>query len=135
MYFSAHLALPHVPRSFFTSRHYGLVSWGSAAIGYAVEVLYSHCILPEIAESEDQDKVSAKGFLQWVISEFPVTIFYTYDDTISGLKGISSGMATPLSFLLVAWWFGFAQYTFHYLPNNVYNRKPEGKICRNGYRN
>ncbi len=107
-----------------------------AAIGYAGSIVFYNAFLPEIAESEDQDKVSAKGFAMGYIGSSLLLIFsLTMILFPDWYGGISSGMATRIAFLLVGiWWFGFAQYTFHYLPNNVYNRKPEGKFVRNGYR-
>src|SRR5207253_2281841 len=44
------------------------------------------------------------------------------------------GNATRISFLTVgAWWILFAQIPFYYLPNNIYERKPEGRYLFNGY--
>lgn len=107
-----------------------------AAIGYAGSIVFYNAFLPEIAEPEDQDKVSAKGFAMGYIGSSLLLIFsLTMILFPDWYGGISSGMATRIAFMLVGmWWFGFAQYTFHYLPNNVYNRKPEGKFVRNGYR-
>ncbi len=107
-----------------------------AAIGYAGSIVFYNAFLPEIAEPEDQDKVSARGFAMGYIGSSMLLIFsLTMILFPDWYGGISSGMATRLAFLLVGiWWFGFAQYTFYYLPNNVYNRKSEGKVVRNGYR-
>jgi UMF1 family MFS transporter len=43
------------------------------------------------------------------------------------LFGITdSSLPARISFLMVGvWWMGFAQITFHYLPNNVFHKKPE----------
>ena len=107
-----------------------------AAIGYAGSIVFYNAFLPEIAEPEDQDKVSARGFAMGYIGSSMLLIFsLTMILFPDWYGGISSGMATRLAFLLVGiWWFGFAQYTFYYLPNNIYNRKSEGKVVRNGYR-
>ncbi|MBK7850879.1 MAG: MFS transporter [Bacteroidetes bacterium] len=107
-----------------------------ASIGYAGSIVFYNAFLPEIAEPQDQDKVSARGFAMGYIGSSMLLIFsLTMILFPDWYGGISSGMATRLAFLLVGvWWFGFAQYTFYYLPNNVYNRKSEGKVVRNGYR-
>ncbi|MBL0257165.1 MAG: MFS transporter [Bacteroidetes bacterium] len=107
-----------------------------AAIGYAGSIVFYNAFLPEIAEPQDQDKVSAKGFAMGYIGSSLLLIFsLTMILFPQWYGGIESGTATRIAFLLVGlWWFGFAQYTFHYLPNNVYERKPEGKFVRNGYR-
>ena len=81
----------------FLSTHYGLVSLGSTLLpsGYSRKYCILQCILPEIAESEDQDKVSAKGFAMGYIgvpcySIFSLTMILFPD----WYGGISSGMAT-----------------------------------------
>ncbi len=52
-----------------------------------------------------------------------------------GMYGIGSvELATRISFLTVGlWWFGFAEYTFYYLPSNIYDKKPEGNYLLNGF--
>ena len=46
-----------------------------------------------------------------------------------------AAFASRLTFLLVGlWWFGFAQITYSYLPNNVYNRKPKKDFIWKGLR-
>lgn len=106
-----------------------------AAVGYAGSIVFYNAFLPEIAETKDQDKVSARGFAMGYIGSSLLLIF-----SLSMILfpewygGISSGMATRLAFLLVGlWWFGFAQITFYRLPDNVYNRKPLGRYLFNGY--
>jgi UMF1 family MFS transporter len=49
--------------------------------------------------------------------------------------GITKGLASRLSFVLVGlWWIGFTVIPLKRLPDNPYNRKPQGKIWANGYR-
>ncbi|MCC7232545.1 MAG: MFS transporter [Bacteroidia bacterium] len=106
-----------------------------AAIGYAGSIVFYNAFLPEIASPPDQDKVSAKGFAMGYIGSSLLLIFsLTMIMFPEWYGGISKGMATRLAFLLVGlWWFGFAQYTFYHLPDNVYNRKPKGRYIFNGY--
>ncbi len=106
-----------------------------AAIGYAGSIVFYNAYLPEIAEPEDQDKVSAKGFAWGYIGSSLLLIFCLTMVLFPQWYGnISSGNATRLSFLLVGvWWFGFAQRTFSVLPDNIYGRKPEGNIFTKGY--
>ena len=133
-----------------------------AAIGYAGSIVFYNAFLPEIAEPADQDKVSAKGFAMGYIGSSLLLIFnlfmiqfpqFFFDVTgkmneliaanpsldhtsaMQTAKDFFSGQASRISFLTVGvWWFAFAQYTFTYLPNNVYNVKPKGeRYVFNGY--
>jgi len=107
-----------------------------AAIGYAGSIVFYNAFLPEIAEIKDQDKVSARGFAMGYIGSSILLIFSLTMIMFPQWYGdIEKGMATRLAFLMVGlWWFGFSQYTFYYLPDNVYNRKTSGKYLLNGYR-
>jgi UMF1 family MFS transporter len=107
-----------------------------AAIGYAGSIVFYNAFLPEIAEPEDQDRVSAKGFAMGYIGSSLLLIFsLTMILFPNWYGGISNGMASRLAFLLVGvWWFGFAQITFNRLPDNPYNVKPQGRYIFNGYR-
>lgn len=132
-----------------------------AAIGYAGSIVFYNAFLPEIAEPADQDKVSAKGFALGYIGsslllifnlfmiQFPqfffdvngrmielmkITPSMDHDVALKMAQDYFSGPASRISFLTVGiWWFSFAQYTFSYLPSNVYNRQPRGRYIFNGY--
>jgi len=112
--------------------------WGSvlAAVGYAGSIVFYNAYLPEIAESEDQDRVSAKGFAMGYIGSSLLMIFsLTMILFPQWYGGIDKGLASRIAFLLVGiWWFGFAQITFNHLPDNPYNQKPQGHYILNGYR-
>lgn len=106
-----------------------------AAIGWAGSIVFYNAFLPEIAEPVDQDKVSAQGFSMGYIGSSILLIFsLTMIMFPNWYGGIESGFATRIGFLLVGvWWFGFAQITFKYLPDNPFNRKPSGNIFTKGY--
>ena len=106
-----------------------------AAVGYAGSIVFYNAFLPEIAEPEDQDKVSAKGFAMGYIGSSLLLIFsLTMIMFPDWYGGIESGTATRLAFLLVGvWWFGFAQYTFYHLPDNVYDRPKASRYIFHGY--
>jgi MFS transporter, UMF1 family len=107
-----------------------------AAIGYAGSIVFYNAFLPEIAEPEDQDKVSAKGFAMGYIGSSLLLIFSLTMVLFPQWYGnIEKGFASRLAFLLVGiWWFGFAQISFSRLPDNPYNVKPQGRYLFNGYR-
>ncbi|CAN5577772.1 MFS transporter [soil metagenome] len=106
-----------------------------AAVGYAGSIVFYNAYLPEIAEPEDQDKVSARGYAMGYIGSSLLLIFCLTMILFPTWYGnIESGFATRLAFLLVGiWWLGFAQITFSVLPNNVFNKKSQGNIFTKGY--
>lgn len=94
---------------------FGIIMAILAAIGYCGSLVFYNAYLPEIADVEEQDKLSAQGFaygyigsviLQLICLAF---VFYGFED---------SSLAPRISFFLVGiWWLGFAQITFRVLPN------------------
>jgi UMF1 family MFS transporter len=107
-----------------------------AGIGYAGSIVFYNAFLPEIAPPEQHDSVSAQGFAMGYIGSSLLLIFSLTMVLFPGWYGnIESGDATRLSFVLVGlWWFGFAQITFRYVPENgnIRNNRP-GNILTNGY--
>ncbi|MBP9925090.1 MAG: MFS transporter [Cyclobacteriaceae bacterium] len=98
------------------------VLWGVgffmlAAIGFVGSLVFYNSYLPEIAEPEERDWVSARGFsmgyagsvILQLIGFGLVLYFSAQGDQTSGPR---------YTFLLVGlWWMGFAQFTFAKLPN------------------
>lgn len=107
-----------------------------ACIGYSGSIVFYNAYLPEIAEPKDHDRVSAKGFAMGYIGSgllLIINLVMVMKPEIFCLE--NTGTATRISFLTVgAWWILFAQIPFYYLPNNVYEKKPEGNYFFNGYR-
>jgi MFS transporter, UMF1 family len=122
---------------FFNS---GTLEWGIicvvlASLGYSSSLVFYDAYLPEIAPASMTDKVSAQGYsygyfgsaLLLIISLILITFFDTF-----GFE--NEGDATRTVFLIVGvWWIGFAQIPFKNLPDNVFNKKPQGHIFLNGY--
>jgi UMF1 family MFS transporter len=113
----------------------GILTAILACIGYSGSIVFYNAFLPEIAEPEDHDKVSAKGFAMGYIGSGILLIVNLAMVMKPELFGIANaGIATRISFLTVGiWWILFAQITFYYLPNNIYGHKPEGRYLFNGY--
>src|ERR1035437_1406533 len=113
----------------------GILTLMLACIGYSGSIVFYNAYLPEIAEPEDHDRVSAKGFAMGYIGSAILLIINLVLVMKPKLFGIeNTEIATRISFLTVgAWWIIFAQITFYYLPNNVYEHKPEGHYLFNGY--
>lgn len=100
------------------------VLWGTAcfvvaAIGYIGSLVFYNSYLPEIAEPDERDWISARGYSMGYIGSvilqlvgFGLVLYF------SARGDNSSG---PLyTFLLVGiWWITFAQITFFHLPDSI----------------
>ncbi len=118
---------------FFTSDNigYGLILSILAAIGYAGSLVFYNAYLPEIATEEHYDKISAKGFSLGYIGSVILLIFNLVLILNADAIGITTGMASRISFLTVGvWWFVFAQYTFANLPDKSKNTSQESVFRR-----
>ena len=93
--------------------------WGS--------IVFYNSYLPEIAHPEQQDRVSAKGFMFGYTGSVLLLAFNLVMVMKPELFGITdASLPARISFLMVGlWWMGFAQITFYHLPNNVFHKKPE----------
>lgn len=115
------------------------VAWGVgffmlAAIGFVGSLVFYNSYLPEIAEPEERDWISARGFsmgyagsvILQLIGFGLVLYFGAQGDQTSGPR---------YTFLLVGlWWMGFAQFTFARLPNNKPPQtKRLGEVLRAGF--
>lgn len=105
----------------------GLLSVMCASIGFWGSIVFYNAFLPEIAEPEDHDRISAKGFSLGYIGSALLLLI-----NLVLIKGFD--MPVRYSFVTVAvWWAGFAQFTFANLPNNVYGRTPDGNWLLKGF--
>jgi MFS transporter, UMF1 family len=105
----------------------GIVFTILASIGFWGSIVFYNSYLPEIAEPEDHDRVSAKGFMFGYTGSVLLLAFNLIMVMKPELFGISDpALPARISFLMVGlWWMGFAQVTFYHLPNNVFHKKPE----------
>jgi UMF1 family MFS transporter len=114
----------------------GILGTVLASIGFWGSIVFYNSYLPEIAFPEQHDRVSAKGFMFGYTGSLVLLIFNLTMVMKPELFGITdSSLPARISFLSVGiWWIGFAQVTFHYLPNNVFYKKPEKNFIFNGVR-
>lgn len=114
----------------------GLVFTIFASIGFWGSIVFYNAYLPEIANPEQQDDVSAKGFIFGYTGSVFLLLFSLVMVNKPELFGLpDAAFASRLTFLLVGiWWLGFAQITYHYLPNNIYHKKPEKDFIWKGLR-
>lgn len=107
-----------------------------ASIGWCGSMVFYNSYLPEIVTADKVDKVSARGFSYGYIGSvlhMIVCLSMILAPQLYG--GISSGLASRISFLLVGiWWFGFGEYSISKLPAAPERKNLEtGKILSKGY--
>lgn len=114
----------------------GIVFTIFASIGFWGSLVFYNAYLPEVAFPDQQDRVSAKGFMLGYFGSVFLLLFNLSMVMKPEWYGITDPtLPSRISFLLVGiWWLGFAQYTFYILPNNIYNKKPKRDFIFKGYR-
>ena len=107
-----------------------------ASIGFWGSMVFYNAYLPEVAFPEQQDEVSAKGFIYGYSGSVLLLVFSLVMVQKPEWFGITDPTLAPrITFLLVgAWWLGFAQITYKRLPNNIFNHKPEKDYIWKGIR-
>ncbi len=114
---------------FFDPNHLalGLLTIILASVGFWGSLVFYNAYLPEIAEPKDHDRISAKGFSLGYIGGAILLI-------LNLVMIMVFDIPAEYSFITVGvWWVAFAQVTYRRLPNNVYNRKPEGNVLKKGF--
>jgi len=123
----------------------GIVFSVLASIGFWGSLVFYNAYLPEVAFPEDQDRVSAKGFIKGYIGSIILLLFILTMIMMPHWYGfvpepLKDGESAPsivfrLGFVIVGiWWMSFAQYTLKYLPYNTHKRKPKKDFIFRGYR-
>ncbi len=98
-----------------------------ASIGFWGSIVFYNAYLPEVAHPEDQDRVSAKGFINGYVGSILLLILCLVMVEMHETFGLEKGFATRLSFILVGlWWLGFAQISYKRLPNHK-KENPSGE--------
>lgn len=102
----------------------GILGSITASLGYWGSLVFYNAYLPEITTRENQDKLSATGFIfgyigSAILLKICLVMILGFGDHL-----------TRYAFLLVGlWWIGFAQYTFLHLPK-TYSTPDAGKQTR-----
>ncbi|MGB0770433.1 MAG: MFS transporter [Flavobacteriaceae bacterium] len=106
-----------------------------ASIGFWGSIVFYNAYLPEVAFPEQQDKVSAKGFMYGYFGSVLLLVFSLVLVQKPDWFGITDPTLAPrITFVLVGiWWFGFAHITYRRLPNNVFNHKPDKNYIWKGF--
>ncbi len=125
---------------FFDASHLelGVIAFALGTLGYGGSIVFYNSFLPVIAEPEDQDRISARGYSMGYLGGVILLLFNLLMIMKPELFGFDKQSAMParISFLSVfIWWIGFSSITFSYLPKYVFRKRTsEGRILTNGYR-
>lgn len=117
---------------------FGIIAFAFAAWGFWSSLVFYNSYLPDIAAPEDQDRISAKGFVLGYIGSVLLQIIcfvIILKPTWFGLNEADKTIGARLSFLLTGlWWIGFAQITFRALPTTSgAERKAKKHVLVNGF--
>lgn len=114
----------------------GIVFLMLANIGFWGSMVFYNSYLPEVAYKDQQDEVSARGFIFGYSGSLILLLFNLSIILNPELYGITDPTLAPrISFLAVGvWWLGFSQYTFKYLPENRTNKNLKKHYFFNGLR-
>lgn len=105
-------------------------------IGFNGSLVFYNAYLAEIVSKDRRDRVSAKGYSLGYIGGFLLLVFILFFIMNAEKLGFENkALPTRLSFLAVGlWWFGFAQYSFYYLPSGFKNNIKRKNYLINGFR-
>ena len=100
-----------------------LIFYGLASVGYCGGFVFYNSYLPQIATADQQDAVSAKGFIYGFIGSIVVQLICFVVVLSPKTFGITSDdLPARISFLIVfAWWIGFSVIPFIMLPKGEPN--------------
>jgi UMF1 family MFS transporter len=113
---------------FFFDKNSGLeapmICFGLASIGYCGGFVFYNSYLPQIASTDQQDAVSAKGFIYGYVGSIVVQLLCFVVVLKPELFGITEVDYLParISFVIVfVWWIGFSFIAFKLLPKGKPN--------------
>lgn len=113
----------------------GMLSIFFASIGFWNSLVFYNAFLPEIAEPEEHDRISARGFSFGYFGSMTLLVICLAIVMTVPNDFESKTSAMRYCFIMVGlWWIGFSQFTYRVLPNNVYNKKPEKGVLWRGFK-
>jgi len=125
---------------FFDKNHIelGIIAFALGTVGYGGSIVFYNSFLPVIAEPEDQDRISARGYSMGYLGGVVLLLFNLLMIMKPGLFGIAPDSSLParISFLTVfIWWIGFSQITFSRLPKYTFRKRTKREsVLTNGYK-
>lgn len=112
----------------------GLLFSITASIGFWGSLVFYNSFLPDIATKDKQDALSARGYVYGYVGSVILVIICLILIQVLARNKEEALLYTRISFLLTgAWWFGFSQYTFRYLPKfgEVKDQLPKDLVLLN----
>ena len=125
---------------FFDKNHIelGVIAFALGTIGYGGSIVFYNSFLPVIAEPEDQDRISGRGYSMGYLGGVVLLLFNLLMIMKPNLFGIAADSSLParISFVTVfLWWIGFSQITFSRLPKYTYRQRMKHEsVWTNGYK-
>lgn len=124
---------------YFFSLDYMLLSlliYMFGLIGFWGSLVFYNSYLPDIAFTEQQDRISAKGYALGYIGSVILLLLNLLLVMKYDVFGFTTAMtAMRFSFILVGlWWIGFSLYTFRYLPDFKNEKKITRSLFFKGFR-
>lgn len=125
---------------FFDKNHIelGVIAFALGTVGYGGSIVFYNSFLPVIADPEDQDRISARGYSMGYLGGVILLLFNLLMIMKPGLFGIAADSSLParISFLSVfIWWIGFSQITFSRLPKYTFRKRMKREsVLTNGYK-
>jgi len=125
---------------FFDGNHIelGVIAFALGTVGYGGSIVFYNSFLPVIAEPEDQDRISARGYSMGYLGGVILLLFNLWMIMMPGLFGFdkTSSMPARISFLSVfLWWIGFSTMTFRHLPKYTFRKRVQhASVLTNGYK-
>lgn len=116
---------------------FGIIAFSVGTIGYGGSIVFYNSFLPVIANPEDQDRISARGYALGYLGGVVLLLFNLLMIMKPELFGIQSKSTLParISFITVfLWWIGFSQITFRRFPRYTFRKRSKKEnIITNGY--
>jgi UMF1 family MFS transporter len=125
---------------FFDKAHIelGVIAFTLGTIGYGGSIVFYNSFLPVIAEPEDQDRISARGYSMGYLGGVVLLLFNLLMIMQPGLFGMEPNTSLParISFITVfIWWIVFSQITFSRLPKYTFRQRiTKESVWINGYK-
>lgn len=116
--------------------YWSLVCYFFGLVGFWGSLVFYNSYLPDIAHTDQQDAVSAKGFSMGYIGSVILLLFNLAMVLMPETFGLENAMeAMRWSFVSVGiWWILFSQYSYYYLPKGAKKNKVTGDVLLNGFR-
>ncbi len=116
----------------------GIIAFTLATVGYGGSIVFYNSFLPVIAEPEDQDRISARGYSMGYLGGVVLLLFNLWMIMMPDFFGFDKDSSYParISFLTVCiWWIGFSTMTFRKLPKYTFGKRMHKEnVFSNGYK-